>query len=152
MDFLNYSFVLFHIPVSRSVWAEERAAVQWERKREEYVEQVYTQLKVELHKEDSKQRHLKSHYHIPSAPDVAMICSGQKLCEILELAPDPASVEVLFFRHVCKTAKSTINFIMSVCLCVCRSAWNHLAPTVGIFVNFDIQVFYMTCAHLSHLN
>jgi len=91
-----------HIAVSRSLWAEERAAVHWERKRQEYVEQVYTQLKAELHKEDSKQRHLKSSYHIPSASDIAMICSGDKLCEILELALDPASVEVLLFRHVCK--------------------------------------------------
>jgi len=102
MDFLNYCFVVLHIPVSRSVWAEERAAVLWEQKRQEYVEQVYSQLKVELHKEESKQRHLKSCYHIPSASDLAMICSGDKLCEIMELAPDPTSVEVLLFRHVCR--------------------------------------------------
>ena len=138
MDFLNYCFILLHIPVSRSVWAEERAAVQWEQKHQEYVEQVYTQLKVELHKEESKQRHLKSYYHIPNASDLAMICSGDKLCEILELAPDPASVEVLLFRHVCKISKRTSSFIMSVCLCVCPSEWNNLAPTVGIIVNFDI--------------
>jgi hypothetical protein len=106
MDFLNYCSVLLHIPVSRSVWAEERVAAQWERKHQAYVEQVYSQLKVELHQDDSKQRHLKSHYHIPSAQDLALICSGDKLCEILELAPDPASVEVLHFRHICKIAKS----------------------------------------------
>jgi hypothetical protein len=93
---------LLHIPVSRSLWAEERAAVQWEQKRQECIEQVYTQLKAEFHKQDSKQRHLKSYYHIPSASDLAMICSGDKLCEILELAPDPASVEVLNCSHVCK--------------------------------------------------
>ena len=94
--------VVSRIPVSCSVWAEEQAAVHWEQKRQEYVEKVYSQLKVELHKEDSKQRHLKSYYHIPSASDLAVICSGDKLCEILEVAPDPASVEVLLFRHVCK--------------------------------------------------
>ena len=126
---------MLNIPVSRSVWAEERAALEWERKRQEYVEQVYTQLKVELHKEDSKQRHLKSYYHIPSASDLAMICSGDKLCEILELAPDPASVEVQLFRHVCKISKRTISVC---CLCVYPSVWNNLASTVGIFVNFDI--------------
>lgn len=114
MNFLNCCFILLHIPVSRSVWAEERAAVQWERKHQEYIEQVYTQLKVELHKEDSKQ-HLKSYYHIPSASDLAVICSGDKLFEILELAPDPASVEVLNFSRVCKILKRSINFIMSVC-------------------------------------
>ena len=102
MEFLKYCFVVLCIPVSRSVWAEEQAALHWERKRQEYVEQVYSQLKVELRKEDSKQRHLKSYYHIPSASDLAMICSGDKLCEILEVASDPASVEVLLFRHVCK--------------------------------------------------
>jgi hypothetical protein len=105
MVFLNYCFVLWHIPVLRSVWAEERAAAQWERKHQECVEQLYSQLKAELHQDDSRQRHLKSHYHIPSAQDVALICSGDKLCEILELAPDPAAVEVLHFRHICKIAK-----------------------------------------------
>jgi hypothetical protein len=89
--------MLLYIAVSRSAWAEERAAAQWERERQEYVEQVYSQLKAELHQDDSKQTRLKSHYHIPSAADLALICSGDKLCEILELAPDPASVEVLCF-------------------------------------------------------
>ena len=135
MDFLNYCFVVLHIPVSRSVWAEERAAVQWERQHQEYVEQVYTKLKVELHKQDSKQRHLKSYYHTPSASDLAVICTGEKLCEILELAPDPASVEVLLFRHVYKISKRTISFIMSVCLSICME---QLGSHCRDFVNFDI--------------
>ncbi|PNF27328.1 hypothetical protein B7P43_G02761 [Cryptotermes secundus] len=81
--------------VSRSVWAEQRAAAQWEQRHQDYVEKVYSEMKVDLHQEESRQRHLKSHYHIPSAQELASICSGDKLCEILELAPDPASIEAL---------------------------------------------------------
>jgi hypothetical protein len=92
--------MLFNIPVSRSVWAEERAATEWERKHQECVEQIYSQLKLELHQKDSKQRHLKSQHHVPSAQELALICSGEKLCHILELAPDPASVEVLLFSNI----------------------------------------------------
>jgi hypothetical protein len=77
------------------VWAEQRAAVQWEQKHQEYVEKVYSQVKVELHEEESKQRHLKSHHCMPSAQELALISSGEKLYQILELALDPSSVEVL---------------------------------------------------------
>jgi hypothetical protein len=84
------------VPVSRSVWAEQRAAAQWEQRHQDYVEKVYSDVKVELHQKENRQRHLKSHYHIPSAQELALICSGDKLCQILESAPDPASVEVLF--------------------------------------------------------
>jgi hypothetical protein len=88
--------MVFNVPVSRSVWAEQRAVAQWEQRHQDYVEKVYSELKVELDKEESRQRHLKSHYHIPSAQELALISSGDKLCQILELAPDLASVEVLF--------------------------------------------------------
>jgi hypothetical protein len=87
--------MLFNIPVSRSVWAEERAAAQWERRHQECVEQIYSQLKLELQQKDIKQGHLKSQHHVPSAQELSLICSGEKLCHILELAPDPASIEVL---------------------------------------------------------
>lgn len=88
--------MVFNVPVSRSVWAEQRAAAQWEQKHQDYVEKVYSEMKVQLLQEESRQRHLKSNYHIPSAQELALICSGDKLCQILELAPDPASVEVLY--------------------------------------------------------
>lgn len=92
--------MLFNIPVSRSVWAEERAAAQWERRHQERVEQICSQLKLELQQEDSKQRHLKLQHHVPSAQELAVICSGEKLYHILELAPDPASIEVLLFSNI----------------------------------------------------
>jgi hypothetical protein len=85
-----------NVPVSRSVWAEQRAAAQWEQRQQDYVEKLCSELKAELHQEESRQRHLKSHYHIPSAQELPLICSGDKLCQILELAPDPASIEVPF--------------------------------------------------------
>jgi hypothetical protein len=88
--------MLFNVPVSRSVWAEQRAAAQWEQRHQDYVEKVYSQLKVELHQEESKQRRLKPQYHVPSASELALLSSGDRLCQILELAPDPASIEVLF--------------------------------------------------------
>ncbi|XP_021933107.1 uncharacterized protein LOC110836322 isoform X2 [Zootermopsis nevadensis] len=81
--------------VSRSVWAEEKAAAQWQRRHQECVEQIYSQLKLELQQKNSSQRHLKSQHHVPNAKELALICSGEKLCDILELAPDPASVEAL---------------------------------------------------------
>jgi hypothetical protein len=88
-------FLVSNVPVSRSVWAEQRAAAQWEKRHRDYVEKVYSQLKVELQEEESKERHLKSHHCIPSAQELVLICSGEKLYQILELAPDPASIEVL---------------------------------------------------------
>jgi hypothetical protein len=97
MEFVVFDcFLVFNVPVSRSVWAEQRAAAQWEQRHQDYVEKVYSQLKVELHEEKSKQRHLKSHHCLPSAQELALICSGEKLYQILELALDPASIEVLF--------------------------------------------------------
>ena len=36
--------------------------------------------------------------------------------------------------------EAAISFVVSVC----PSAWNRLAPTGGIFMNFDIRVFFLT--------
>lgn len=95
-----HCFILFTIPVSRSVWAEEKAAAQWQRRHQECVEQIYSQLKLELQQKNSSQRHLKSQHHVPNAKELALICSGEKLCHVLELAPDPASVEVMHFSNI----------------------------------------------------
>jgi hypothetical protein len=38
--------------------------------------------------------------------------------------------------------KATITFVMSVCLSLCRSAWNDLALTGYIFVKFNSLLFF----------
>ena len=40
-----------------------------------------------------------------------------------------------------KLRKTTVSFVMSVCLSVCPSAWNNSAPSGRIFMKFDISVF-----------
>ncbi|KAJ9574867.1 hypothetical protein L9F63_007962 [Diploptera punctata] len=80
--------------VLRSVRAEERANAVWERKRQESVEVLYSQVRKELSQEDAKNTHVKQ-WHVPSAQELSLISSGEQLAQILELAPDPASVEVL---------------------------------------------------------
>jgi len=43
----------------------------------------------------------------------------------------------LFFRHVCRIAKKTISFFMSVR----PSAWNNSAPIGRVFLKYDVWVF-----------
>jgi len=130
LTFYIHCFLLLNIPVSSSAWAEERVAAQWEQRHQEFVEQVYSQLKAELHQEDIKQRHLKSQHHIPSAQELAHICSGDKLYEILELAPDPASVEVLLSSNIMKFQTFSIQKIRLHKECAFKTACNLLVSLV----------------------
>jgi hypothetical protein len=41
-----------------------------------------------------------------------------------------------------KLRKATISFVLSLCRCVCPSAWNNSAPTGWIFMKFDTWVFF----------
>jgi len=45
------------------------------------------------------------------------------------------------FWYIRKTAKATINFVMSVSPRVRSSAWNNSIP--GFSLNFDILVFFL---------
>ena len=49
---------------------------------------------------------------------------------------------ISFLGAFAKLRKATINFVRSVCLSVCLSAWNSSAPTWRIFTKFDIWVFF----------
>jgi hypothetical protein len=51
-----------------------------------------------------------------------------------------------------KFRKATISFFISICLPVCPSAWNNLAPTGRIFMKFDIwRLFSKICRENSSL-
>ncbi|XP_069684155.1 breast cancer type 2 susceptibility protein homolog isoform X2 [Periplaneta americana] len=81
--------------VIRSLRAEEQAALHWERSRQACVELLFSQVKGELLREDAKKKQQIHRNQIPRAQELSLICSGEKLCNILELAPDPASIEAL---------------------------------------------------------
>jgi hypothetical protein len=46
------------------------------------------------------------------------------------------------FYTMAKLRKSIISFVISVCLCVCPSARNNMAPTARIDMTFNTRVIY----------
>lgn len=80
----------------RSSRAEERANALWERKKQDCVEVLYSQVRKELSQEETENMNVKG-WHIPNAEELSNICSGEHLAQMLEQAPDPASVEVMLF-------------------------------------------------------
>jgi hypothetical protein len=87
----------------------------------------------------------------------ATSCVRIQRSRILDISVYTALVGKQNFRRVRKIAKSDyylhhvsqsvsqsvcLSVYPSVCLCICRSAWNNSAPTGRIVMKFDIWVFF----------
>ncbi|XP_063241128.1 uncharacterized protein LOC134541540 [Bacillus rossius redtenbacheri] len=76
--------------VVRNERTEERAAVQFEKSRQETVERVLSQVQAQLRQESEGKSEPR-----PRASKLTSQMTGEDLCRLLEHAPDPASLQTL---------------------------------------------------------
>lgn len=77
----------------RSQRAESKEVAKSERRREQLADKVYSEVQAELQQEQTKQKCSAKKFALKH---VASLTTGEELCDILENASDPLSIQVIF--------------------------------------------------------